>query len=101
MRPMIKAFAAGLLTLAGAGALAQTGTPPRDPNMPDPRSTVPEQIAPPTGETLSDRLERTEGVIRPPSNMDPEIRITPPNTGTTPIIRPPGEPGGNQSVQPK
>lgn len=102
------AAALAALALGATAALAQTATPPRDPNMPDQRNTVPEQVAPPTsgarpGETLSDRLERTEGVIAPRGNTDPDIRVTPPvpNPGTTPVIRPPGEPGGNQSVQPK
>lgn len=102
-------LSAAALVLTGAAALAQVAAPPRDPNMPDPRSVPPERVAPPAandarpGESLSDRLERTEGVIRPPANVDPEIRATPPvpNPGTTPVIRPPGEPGGNPSVQPR
>lgn len=90
-------------------ALAQT-VQPRDPNMPDPKSTVPEKVDPPQtsvsgnpGQSLSDKLEKSEGVITPRTNLDPGIRVPAPvpNPGTTPVIPPPGEPGGNQSVQPK
>lgn len=88
-----------------AVALGQTPpAQPRDPNMPDPRNTIPERIEPnATGGTLSERLERTDGVIAPPATSTPDMRVPAPvpDPGTTPVIRPPGEPGGNQAVQPK
>ncbi len=97
----------------GFAALAQTPIqPPRDPNMPAPQSTIPEKVAPSdpssTGSTgssgtLSDKLEKSDGVIRPRTNIDPEIttRAPVPNPGTTPVIPPPGSPGGNPTVDPK
>lgn len=99
-------FAGGVATVS-----AQTVAPsnpvqpqPRDPNMPAQQNTVPEKIdqSGTTG-TLSDKLEKTEGVIKPPTNVDPGIAAKPPvsDPGTTRIIRPPGSPGGDQSVQPK
>jgi hypothetical protein len=80
--------------------------------MPAPRNTIPEKIEPQdpstTGSTgsnkpLSEKLNETEGVIRPPENNTPDMRVPAPvpNPGTTPVIPPPGSPGGNQSVQPK
>ena len=53
--------------------------------------------------TLSDKLEQTDGVIRPPANISPDNTVRPPvpNPGTTPVIPPPGSPGGNQQVEPK
>jgi hypothetical protein len=105
-----------LATLAagiGFPAIAQTPIPPQQaPNMPSPQNTIPEKIAPqePTstgstgsGGTLSDKLERTDGVIRPPSGIDPEIttRAPDPNPGTTRVIPPPGSPGGDPTVVPK
>ena len=53
--------------------------------------------------TLSDKLERSDGVITPRANVDPGIKTTPPvtNPGTMPVIPPPGSPGGNPNVQPK
>jgi len=50
---------------------------------------------------LSDKLAQSKGVICPPAGHDSEMTIQPPNTGTMPVIPPPGSPGGDQSVQPK
>ena len=50
---------------------------------------------------LSDKLNSTNGVIRPESNIDPGMRKPAPVEGSTPIILPPGSPGGPQGVEPK
>jgi len=50
---------------------------------------------------LSDRLAAGNGVLCPPSGVDPEIRAPTPDAGKTPVIPPPGSPGGDKSVQPK
>jgi hypothetical protein len=55
----------------------------------------------PPKEDLSDRLARTQGVICPPEDLDPDIRTAPPGGGKTPVIPPPGGPNGDPSVQPK
>jgi hypothetical protein len=51
---------------------------------------------------LSHQLSRSGGVIHPPPTADRGV-IAPPNQGTsrTPVIPPPGTPGGNPLVQPK
>ncbi len=54
-----------------------------------------------TGESLSDKLARTDGVLCPPSNVDPEIKAPTPDAGRMPVIPPPGSPGGDPSVRPK
>lgn len=56
-----------------------------------------------SGDTLSDKLDQSRGVIQPPSNVDPEIRVPAPdpNPGTTRVIPPPGSPGGNPTIVPK
>jgi hypothetical protein len=53
--------------------------------------------------TLSDKLSNTNGVIHPDSDVDPGIRKAPPATDAakTPVIPPPGTPGGEPGVQPK
>jgi len=51
--------------------------------------------------SLSDRLAAGNGVLCPPSGVDPEIRAPTPDVGKTPVIPPPGSPGGNRNVQPK
>ena len=96
------------LALSGllvTGALAQTQ--PRDPNMPDPKNVPAEKMAPDPGTTgstgsgtLSDRLERTEGVIRPPATGDTEAVVPPPRVPDMPVITPPGA-SPSDPVQPK
>ena len=108
----------GMAALLGAATLVvftvvsqaqdNAGRPPVLP--PQPGTGVPEKVDPSlqpgkdgevTG-TLSQKLNQSEGVIHPPSGVDPEIRVPPPSTGgTMPIIPPPGEPGGSQAIQPK
>jgi hypothetical protein len=53
-------------------------------------------------QNLSDRLDRSSGVIRPPGNVDPAIHVAPPATGDKmPVVPAPGSPGGDPSVKPK
>ena len=54
-----------------------------------------------SGKTLSDQLAQSNGVICPPSGVDPQMAAPPPPGGNTPVIPPPGTPGGNQNLQPK
>jgi hypothetical protein len=57
---------------------------------------------PPASGTSGSDLNRSGGVITPPAGIDPEMKQTPPPTGSTmPIIPPPGTPGGNPTVKPK
>jgi hypothetical protein len=51
--------------------------------------------------TLSDHLSQSKGVICPPSGIDPGISVPPIGGGRTPVIPPPGTPGGDPSIQPK
>jgi hypothetical protein len=62
-----------------------------------------EVVAPNKGknETLSDHLASSGGVICPPPAVDPSIQAPTPETGNMPVIKPPGAPGGDPSVQPK
>ena len=52
-------------------------------------------------EPLGDKLARSDGVLCPPSGVDPEIRAPTPDAGNTPVIPPPGSPGGDPTVRPK
>lgn len=107
-------FALVALLLGGAAAAAQERSqepPQRRPPAVDPQACAPgdrlepgtrNPNAPPetTGESLSDKLARTDGVICPP-NVDPDIRAPAPGGGRTPVIPPPGSPGGDPNVRPK
>jgi hypothetical protein len=86
---------AGVLLLAGT-AMAQPAVPP---NTPGP--TVPERVMPEAAPGLPPG--RTDGVVRPPAGIDPGMRVPAPNPapGTTPVIPPPGSPGGDLTVRPR
>jgi hypothetical protein len=54
-------------------------------------------------EPLSDRLDRSRGMLRPPGGIDPGLTQTPPSVGprSTPVIRPPGTRGDEGEINPK
>jgi hypothetical protein len=54
-----------------------------------------------SAEPLGDKLAKSDGVLCPPPGVDPEIRAPTPDTGNTPVIPPPGSPGGDPTVRPK
>jgi hypothetical protein len=59
-------------------------------------------VAPREQEDASDKLARTEGVICPAPEHDPDIRAPAPQNGSNmPVIPPPGSPGGDPAVRPK
>lgn len=109
---------AGLLLACATMALAQAPVPEPDlkrfiPEKTVPEGTLPLQANPPVDlpgdnarrptETLSDRLNRTDGVIKPPAGTDDAIHVPAPvpNPRTTPVIPSPGSPGGDQSIRPQ
>jgi hypothetical protein len=56
----------------------------------------------PSSGNLSERLDRSDGVIRPPAGVDPQIQVPPPESGgRMPVIPPPGTPGGDPRIEPK
>jgi len=104
------AFTLAALALNVGHAAAQTrGAPPNVPKsdiegqpnpQQDPRSTG---AVGQSGQTLSDKLESTSGVIRPQGDIAPDMTVRPPQAepGTTPVIPPPGSPGGDPNTIPK
>jgi hypothetical protein len=53
-----------------------------------------------SNQTLSQKLGQTNGVICPP-DIDRGMKAPTPDAGKTPVIPPPGSPGGNPNIQPK
>jgi len=97
-------LAAGVLAAVPAMAQNPQALPPANPTVPvAPPNTAspPEKIAPPDSD-LSQHLSNHKGTITPP-NVDPGMTVSPPRNGSgiTPVIPPPGSPGGNPSVVPK
>jgi len=98
MRPVFSLFASVLVSAAVfSPASAQTTGP--DPA--DPKRAPAEKVQP--SESLSERLSESEGVIRPPEGVDPDIKVPAPvpNPGTTIVIPPPGTPGNPDQSKPK
>lgn len=86
------------LTVGGSAAWAQSTPPDRDRQ---PRSETEGQSPPPAG-NLSERLDRSKGVIQPPPSVDPGMQVSPPNPDARmPVIPPPGSRNGDQTVDPK
>lgn len=97
----LTALLAGFLFPLSAGAQTPSQPPP-------PRGKPPAEAAPgpsgsdsPKDESLSDRLQRDGGVIRPPGNIAPDNTIVPNDPGRMRVIPPPGSPQGDPQVQPK
>jgi hypothetical protein len=72
-----------------------------------PSQMAPEAVEPgisgSSTEPLSDRLDRSRGVLRPPGGIDPGLTQSPPPSGpnSTLEIAPPGTPGGKPGANPK
>lgn len=88
------------LGLSGAAhAQASSGTPSTTLQKPAPSADAPASTTlPPSGQNLSEKLDRSNGVIEPPARVDPEMAVPPkdPAAGANmPVIRPPAakEPG--------
>jgi hypothetical protein len=56
-----------------------------------------------SNEPLSDKLDRSGGVIGPPPAVDPGMTISPPPAGprSTPVIPPPGTSDDHSTIRPK
>jgi hypothetical protein len=85
-----------------AGGDAQPYLPGAQPNKAVPNEPD-EGISGSSGDSLSHQLNRSGGVIRPPTNVDPGLTQPAPDVGlhSMPVIPPPGTPGGNPDVKPK
>ena len=96
--------AAALFSIPAAHAQSQTAPLLATPG---PRVCPPDVTNPPlpsnvTTRTLSEQLSESKGVICPPAGVDPLLAAKPPVTNDrTPVIPPPGSPGGDPSVVPK
>jgi hypothetical protein len=102
---------------AGAQAPPAPTTPPATTAPPAPtraNDCSPMQPVPPRGTTapegattgqraepLSDKLAKSDGVLCPPAGVDPQMRAPTPESGNTPVIPPPGSPGGDPTIRPK
>jgi hypothetical protein len=93
---LIQLLFVSLLSSASAPALAAQGDSPAPSGSKTP--SAPTDISKEHG-ALSDKLDRNQGVIHPEGGVDPDMAKSPPQTGSTPILRPPDP--GQSGVQPK
>jgi hypothetical protein len=54
-----------------------------------------------SSESLGDKLAKSDGVLCPPAGVDPQMHAPTPDAGNTPVIPPPGSPGGDPTIRPK
>jgi hypothetical protein len=80
------------ITLVAGSVFAQA------PGKPEPTPAAPLNSAP--GENLSEKLNRSNGVIHP-KEVDPTIEKPVPKTGDPNVVPPPGTSGGAPEPQPK
>jgi hypothetical protein len=90
--------------IAGRAQDSDSRSPPRSERVPAPGqlpgpTVVPKGTAP---KSLSDELNRSGGVPKPPPTLDPGAVLPPVvDEDPMPVIPPPGSPGGDQQVEPK
>ena len=94
-----------VLVLAALPCAALAQTTPSTPGTGNASGTG---NAPVTGDqpTLSEKLNKTDGVIAPPPSGDADMTQKPPNVGTMPVIppaavTPPGQPPGTPRPEAK
>jgi hypothetical protein len=120
MRTTSHIILASLLIAASGSAIAQAPPAPATPLQqtapPSPQRAAdctpqdrPNRATAPDGTTtgqsrepLGDKLAKSDGVLCPPSGVDPDMHAPAPDSGgNTPVIPPPGSPGGDPTVRPK
>jgi hypothetical protein len=96
--------------MASAQAPPTPATPPAQTAPPAPvaaSNCAPTQSTPQgvttgqSNEALGDKLAKSDGILCPPAGVDPQMRAPTPDAGNTPVIPPPGSPGGDPSIRPK
>lgn len=107
MTPLLKhvcaTVAVAMMAAGPLNAFAQT-TDQNQPPKPNPEQRVPPPRGPDDqlGQTPSEQLNQSHGVLHPPATGDENV-IEPKTPGIAPMPSPPppGTPGGNPDVQPK
>jgi hypothetical protein len=101
--PKTLLFAALAAALLAGPASAQNPDAPlkgrdADPALPPPTQTPAERVrpspdAPPKDQSLSDKLQQNDGVIKPPANGTTGTVVKPDQSGSMPVIKPNELPG--------
>jgi hypothetical protein len=112
MKAALPIVLTALLGLGSGGAVAQIapGDPAGNQTIPEKDLSRPAEGATPHGnatsdgnQNLTDKLDKSGGVIKPAEDVDPQI-VQPapvPDPKSTPVIPPAGTPGGPPGPEPK
>lgn len=92
----LQRLAAGALLAAGP-AFAETPSPAPPPTT---EQTAPVANSTESAQSLSEKLNRSNGVIQP-KEVDPAIEKPAPKALDPNVVPPPGAPGGSPAPQPK
>jgi hypothetical protein len=106
MRTLGFIAAAGTVFATATFGFAQSQAPAPPARAPLEAPECQRGALPTPGETtgsapLSDQLSQSKGIICPPAGVDPGIAAPLTGGGRTPIIPPPGTPGGDPSITPR
>jgi hypothetical protein len=94
-------LAAGLLVSLTGQAQTNQPVPQQPPPTGNNATRVPPKRIEPSGATMSDKLSKSNGTLKPP-DVDAGMAAKPPSTSSDmPVIAPPGTPGSKSGVQPK
>jgi hypothetical protein len=103
MLNIIAAVTSAFLATAAFAQAPAPAPPAAGPQAPEcRRGALPATPGETTGSTdLGDQLSRSKCIICPPAGVDPGISAPPVGGGRTPVIPPPGTPGGDPNIIPK
>jgi hypothetical protein len=103
MSNIIAAVTTAFLTTVALAQAPAPAPPAAVPQAPEcSRGALPATPGETTGSTdLGDQLSRSKGIICPPAGVDPGISAPLVGGGRTPVIPPPGTPGGDPTIIPK
>ena len=98
MRAKINAIvaAAALVALGAAGPACAASSAAGQSDAQPPKTDLQDKKG-----DLSEKLDKSNGVIHPQGAVDPGMDKKAPSVGETPVIPPPGAPGSGTTAQPK
>lgn len=88
--------AAALIVLGAAGPAPAASSAGEQSDAQQPKTDLQDKKG-----DLSEKLDKSNGVIHPQGAVDPGMDKKAPSVGDTPVIPPPGAPGSGTTAQPK
>jgi hypothetical protein len=89
------------MTLAATVAAVPAGAQTTSPAPAPPERVRPNADAPPQDQSLSDKLQKNDGVIKPPDSGTTGTVVKPDQSGSMPVIKPHELPGRDPGTEAK